>query len=1270
MNIRIHRTLLVAAALLGTAASSEAYYLNDWVVSEPRAFDGGGDGVDSTLSLSLNTTHVDAGVYGYATTYFNWGYNGSGYPYSAARSRLYGSYGGINFGESNGNAESASFTYYTNGANPSYNTFEIIPLGTTSVAQSLYLENGGADYNRDIYVYERAYQVGRSNNSTGLQNFGYNSSFQTDNSETFGGAYGTDVAGRSYTALNVLGTARYDNGDGYTDLAGSVVRNGDIALGITGSLEGLYAKDGGWLDIRGDLTVGVNGTVYIREGEITSDVYTQSNNTRIGHLGRTNFEADLANGGEGASFGHGGILSVRQHFAQDMYATGDETLGFRDGAVNNQAIYIDGDGFQGGNPAADNALGSLRSIAGDNVQNGNIGIGWNDSQYTTIGVDNGSTLTINGRINGVNGIYSNASDDLVLNVRSGVGFGGNGTGLILNGDIRSSVRDVIKTNYGFAVLNSANAMSGSYYATNGVTVVHNAGAFGANTAYAAGGLIALDAREVYPNYLMTLENPSSTANLTIANDFEIGGGTGSSPVAFGDLFNLSGNNSITGTVTIGTDGYVGISTPTSDGSIVVINGTSLTVAELDANKTLIGYTAPFTSTLTITTVNGGEGGDSETISTFRNLGGTGLIDKVIKDGDGDAYLGTAGASLLTFEVNAGRLFIDSLSTDVTNFGTLEKTGDAVLIIQDTAAELDAHYGRYNVNDGTLATALGATAEGDVYVYDNGTLGGKGNFIGNVFQTGGSIAPGFSPGILTVTGNYSNIGGSLDVEFAGTGAAGTAYDQYRVTGSIVVSNTAPVDYSVIRFADINGFEAKHGNVFQVIADGSGNARNTFDKFDLSQTVTALGDRVLFDHSTGKAYGTGLLTNQNFTHYAKNRNQRAIGRALWMEAIDYDKSGIGGELPANFIASAYNPLAAAAKDGLKAWILTTHDAVLGEQSTDLGAAAVQMLTAPSGATGLDSLSPEAYSGFGEIAVRLNRNIAQLGSTGRRSGEEGKWGFNFGYSGEQLTSSSTSGYTGYKATSDTAYLTGDFALGSNARLNLSVGIDDGKVQAIDFTGDANTTAFGIGLSATPESKSVRFDFGVSVSTTNFDAVRQGSYMSQDNQDAYAIAARLTFLPKEVSVNGIVKAREASPSKVTLIPYVGLSYATTDVEAFSEADVAGAQLSVKGFNRQSLVGEFGLNAEYTLSERTTLTGVFAYEHEFDNGGHTDMTAEFTDTGVDDTKFSIRTDGFGANIFRLGVGVRQELGAKSSFGLSYDALFGSGLSSGQHIKADVSFRF
>ena len=1225
------------------------------------------------------------------------------------------------------------------------------------------------------------FQVGRTSIEVS------SSAFEDINSETLSGTY---YNGTTFIGLNVLPFATA--GAPTADLAGSVVKLGDIALGFFDP-ESLYAEDGGWLDIRGDLTLGAGGTIYIRDGEITSNIYTQT--YAPGTLDEAGF-LDI----------EAGILSVRNYFAQDMVATDGQTLGFRDGAVNNTRMILTGfgyaygfDGEGGPGPDSTEGIGALRSITGNNIQNGNISIVAEEGplEGAIIGVDTGATLTINGTINGLNDVDSDGG--------AIVGFNAVGNATV-NGRILAGISDVYKVGAGELLVTASNLFTGDVNIIAGSARITNSGALSGTsgqTYVESGASLVLD----------------QASGLSLVDDIHIDG-TGLVGVG-GALHNKTGTNVTTGNLWIDSveDGVDAAATAKVDASssltvaglrtngsydtfTIDVGGAGLTsgsftvsgtTGSLDVivkNGTGLATFTTLTEDVDDITVNAGKvvvlGSESTALAPFEtgfdkygvgvlevrgshfyqgwdirdgtaNLFGNVTLDGNLADGDFDlgesaavtsATLNIESGATLTHisddgegdpaanssgfdirlnsalnvkrggvvQLNAAEIDLDDNGT-VSVAGTLSST-DAIYandnstvtvlaggvvnsdidadgtadVVIDAADVVNAYArgqvrGNATISDSATLTVNGLLGRNDslaitVTVSDSGIVRGSGEIRGNLIQSNATISPGNSPGILLVTANYTNVGGLLDLELADTGVAGTAYDQLRVTGTITVSNALPVDYSTIRFIDFAGFEAEHGDVFQVIADGSGNARNTRDKFDLSTTVTALGDRVLFNHATGRAYGTGLVNNQNFSNYAKNRNQREIGRALWMEAIDYDKSGLTGELSAEFIATAYDPVAAAAKTGLKAWILTRHvdvpvppatlpsGDVVGENSTDLGDAAVQMLTASSGATGLDSLSPEAYSGFGEIAVRLNRNIAQLGSTGRRTGDDGKWGFNFGYSGEQMTSDSTSDYTSYKTTSDTAYLTGDFALGSNVHLNLSVALDDGRVQARDFNGDTNTSAFGIGLSITPESKSVRFDIGASFSNTNFDAVRQGSYMSQDNQDANAVAARLTFLPKQASLNTVLKAGEPAAPKVTLTPYVGVSFASTSVDAFSEADVAGAQLNVDGFNRRSLVGEFGLNAEYALSEKTTLTGVFAYEHEFRDSGQTEMRAEFANDGVDDTDFTIHTDGLGANIFRLGVGVRQQLGEKASLGLSYDALFGGGLSSGQHIKADVSFRF
>lgn len=1390
MNNRINRTLLIAAAMLGASSSPKAYdiYSNlaNWNYSQPNFTYGYsvGDGYTGREYRNLTADRynvnerdlVNAGVYRGLAGSFGWNgneYNGGGsaFAFGVLETGITADNGTF---DGNGNDFDVASGYYADGTYnfDSRDTSTNLAIGHTSYG--FYTELGGnyfgASTNGTLTVYERTFQVARTGDgSNGALDF---SAFESDNSETLSGTYyGATIVGRNVLPFASEPFAGEGAGVG-TDLVGSVVKLGDIALGFLES-EGLYAKDGGWLDIRGDLTLGAGGTIYIRDGEITTNIYTQYYAPgTLDEAGSLAIEA--------------GILSVRNYFAQDMVALDRQTLGFRDGAVNNTRLILTGSGYgygfdgEGGgfDPLVDGS-GALRSITGNNIQNGNISIVSNGGPLdgAVIGVDTGATLVINGNINGLNNIVSDGG--------ASVYFGVDGSGTV-NGRILAGINDVWKDGAGELLLTASNLFSGDVNVAGGSLRITNSGALSGTSGQTyvgpgaslvldqANGLSLVDDIHIDGTGLVgvggALHNKTG-ANVTTGNLWvdSVGGGNAAATAKVDassslTVAGLRTNGSYdTFTIDVGgadlTSGSFTVSGTTGSLDVIVKNGTGLATfttltndvdtITVNAGKVVVlgsesTALAPFATSFDKDGVGVFEVRGSHFYQGWDILDGTAnLFGNVTLDGsltDGDFDLGDSGdvtsatlnvesGATLTHisaeggdpaantngfdirlnsalnvkrggvvQLNATEIDLDDNGT-VSVAGTLSSTdaiyandnstvtvlaggvvntnldadSDADIVIN--AADVVNAFARGQVtgnavisDDATLT--VNGLLTGNVTVSDSGIVRGSGQVIGNLNQNNATIAPGNSPGILLVTGNYTNVGGLLDLELADTGVAGTAYDQLRVTGTIIVSNALLVDYSTIRFVDFAGFEAEHGDVFQVIADGSGNARNTFDKFDLSATVTAAFDRVLFNHATGRAYGTGLVNNQNFSNYGKNRNQREIGRALWMEAIDYDKSGLGGELPQSFIDSAYDPVAAAAKNGRKAWILTRHDNVQGELSTDLGAAAVQMLTASSGATGLDSLSPEAYSGFGEIAVRLNRNIAQLGTTGRRTGDDGKWGFNFGYSGEQMTSDSTSDYTSYKTTSDTAYLTGDFALGSNVHLNLSVALDDGRVQARDFNGDTNTSAFGIGLSITPESKSVRFDIGASFSNTNFDAVRQGSYMSQDNQDANAVAARLTFLPKQASLNTVVKAGQPAAPKVTLIPYIGVSFASTDVDAFSEADVAGAQLNVDGFNRRSLVGEFGLNAEYALSEKTTLTGVFAYEHEFRDSGQTAMTAEFANDGVDDTDFTIHTDGFGANIFRLGVGVRQQLGDKASLGLSYDALFGGGLSSGQHIKADVSFRF
>jgi autotransporter-associated beta strand protein len=1296
----LQKTLLAAAALLAAAPAAQAYNLGDWIMVENQSSGWGYSftgSMNSSYTLTPTLTRAQAGVFqinGAASSWFGNDYGiyflfiktGLGDSYMA-QSYVANGAGTINAISGNSAAGSHSFL----------GSSILMPTSTTSLSFNYRFDqtDGDASFSGGFSFSERAVQVAYTkagwNGDTASGAFAYDNTLALNGGE--GGSYGA-----GYTALNVLPTAY----SGSNALVGSVVYNGSL---FVASGEGLFAKDGGWLDVRGDLVV--NGGLTIRDGEITANTFTGA-----GNLG-TQFES--------------GILSVRNGFNQAMYVQGAQTIGLRDGAVNEANVYIQGSGYSNGQ----GMFGSLRSIAGTNTQNGFVGLEWAGGEgggYSVISADAGSTFIINGAVNGVNGPGG-------ANVSYNVGEGAQ---IVQNGHIGGFINDVNKDSPGDLRLTASNTFIGNVYVNGGTVTVANSLALSASgSTYVNSGALVLD---------------GAAGNLSIAEFVDIQG-YGTSSTASGALYNLAGANTLTGTVRLQANS--GISTAA---------GTSLTIAgNLDATDWYA---------LTINDVGA--------TSSLNVTGHTGAIPSITKNGAGTATIATADAALLQANVNAGTLILSgSSSSSGSRFGSFNKNGAATLQLGGSH-----YFWRFYANEGTtnvvgtldtssrttvsntaaLNVAAGATLNGPVVLWNSATvtvsgtsvgspavvtsgvingnitahndstitlgsygvingdvtitdnarfiiqansihngdfnssasshitidghltdvgafasnflvsgsarLDGHGIIDGNVHQTGGVVAPGNSPGILTV-GTYTNNGGLLDLEIANnTGAAGVGYDQLRVTSSaataIQVSNALSANYSTIQFTDyaLGGSPAyvgARGDVFQVIASSTGAARNTYDKFDLaSYSSSAPTDRILFDHSTGRAYGTGLtLGTGTFRDYGVTNNQKEIGRALWMESIAYDKhTSFTDE---NFASTALDPVAAAAQRGYKAWILTTHDAVLGEQATDLGLGAVSVLTAADATLALDALSPEAYVGIADQGARIARGFARLSFAPRNAGTASTvagWDFDVGYLNDELRSDSSSAYTSYKASSNQYNVSASRALGERLRVTFGVGYDDGRISAEGFRADVNTIGFGAGVTFTPDSKKWHFDLGAGLTTADWKSFRGASLAQADNQQSLSFAGRFSLAP-------------LTKGDFSFTPYVGASYARSRLDAFAEKDVPGSiQLAVDAFSHQSLQSELGTSIDYRIKPTTLVSAVFGWDHEFRNSGATTITSQFVETGVTDTKFSVRANGFGSDLFRAGLSFRHDLTPMSSVRLGYDAIMGSSVSSGRQIHADYSVRF
>jgi T5SS/PEP-CTERM-associated repeat protein len=120
-------------------------------------------------------------------------------------------------------------------------------------------------------------------------------------------------------------------------------------------------------------------------------------------------------------------------------------------------------------------------------------------------------------------------------------------------------------------------------------------------------------------------------------------------------------------------------------------------------------------------------------------------------------------------------------------------------------------GRIDVSTGgsvTVGEGDPEGAAGALHVYPAGSLSGSGTIDGKLINHG-AVAPGNSPGILTVEGDYAQSpGGTLMIEIGGTNK-GIHYDALDMSGSAMLGGLLNVSL-------VNGFIPTAGNSFEILA----------------------------------------------------------------------------------------------------------------------------------------------------------------------------------------------------------------------------------------------------------------------------------------------------------------------------------------------------------------------------------------------------------------------------------------------------------------------
>ncbi|MFO0969304.1 MAG: LamG-like jellyroll fold domain-containing protein [Gemmataceae bacterium] len=109
--------------------------------------------------------------------------------------------------------------------------------------------------------------------------------------------------------------------------------------------------------------------------------------------------------------------------------------------------------------------------------------------------------------------------------------------------------------------------------------------------------------------------------------------------------------------------------------------------------------------------------------------------------------------------------------------------------------------------GTTNLGTGGILHGGIDL-QGGLLKGSGTVRGDV-ENAATVAPGNSPGIITINGNYTQSpAGSLNIEIQGTNAATPDYDQVFVNGVVSLAGSLNVSF-------LNGFITSVGASFKII-----------------------------------------------------------------------------------------------------------------------------------------------------------------------------------------------------------------------------------------------------------------------------------------------------------------------------------------------------------------------------------------------------------------------------------------------------------------------
>jgi autotransporter-associated beta strand protein len=492
-------------------------------------------------------------------------------------------------------------------------------------------------------------------------------------------------------------------------------------------------------------------------------------------------------------------------------------------------------------------------------------------QAGTVSIGTAGTLTV------ATSITSNATTSNVSsNIQGGtLDLNGNATSSIIVADDPSVMEDlaisssitnggISKSGSGILSLSGSNTYDGSTAVTDGAIQVESDSALGSTV----GGTTVSSGASVF----------FDGSNLSVAESFTI---SGSGSASSGALASLGGSATITGTVDLAANSQIGAATSselTIDG--VIDDGAStynITVLQAGTGRTTLGGNNTFDGNISVTAgylraTHANALGDSTTSSTisFANTASLELAGNITLPANKSLTFSLNGVNntdpkLINVSGNntidgtitlAGNEQFDVASgTTLTISSGIIQTGGSRFLVTSGAGTLilsgtSSYSGGTFITGGSLLVNGDISASDTVDVFGTGTIGGSGTLPDVSVNSGGTLAPGNSPGMIS-TGNLSmGSGATYSVELNGT-TVGTQYDQTDVTGTVDLTN-ATLSMSL-------GFTPAFGDTFTIISnDGTDAITGTFNGLAEGATFTVSGTTFQISYVGGSNGNDVVLT----------------------------------------------------------------------------------------------------------------------------------------------------------------------------------------------------------------------------------------------------------------------------------------------------------------------------------------------------------------------------------------------------------------------------